>query len=86
MRLLTVLLPDEGFGGEDEAAKRRSSDTGKKTALAMTMASRPWRLRFREVVREVEEGVAVRFPSSAGRAAVHGDGGGRRFCPSRCSQ
>jgi hypothetical protein len=64
--------------GDEAEAWRRPSASVKKTALAVTMASRPWRLRFREVVREVEEGVAVRFPSSAGRAAVHGDGGGRR--------
>jgi hypothetical protein len=64
--------------GDEAEAWRRPSASVKKTALAVTMASRPWRLRFREVVREVEEGVAVRFPSSAGRAAVHGVGGDQR--------
>jgi hypothetical protein len=64
--------------GDEAEAWRRPSASVKKTALAVTMASRPWRLRFREVVREVEEGVEVRFPSSAGRAAVHGVGGDHR--------
>jgi hypothetical protein len=79
MRLLTLEVSTTRRKRQGRSESRpRSPESGNKTAAAVKMLSRPWRLRFREVIREVEEGVAVRFPSSAGRAAVHGVGGDHR--------
>jgi hypothetical protein len=37
---------------------------------------RTWRLRFREVDEDVEEGEEIPFPRSGELEVAHGDGGG----------
>jgi hypothetical protein len=64
--------------GDEAEAWRRPSASVKEAATSRKKPSRFWRPLLREVDEDDDDDAAVLFCYSARRAAVHGDGGGRR--------